>query len=166
MQTLLLKRSKLRRKKKENFAILIKKNQNWNHHCKGFQAKTTILSPSWDIKEGSWIKNINSNALNQCTEINFFSYKCIFVFWFLGIFMAFCLWIHTKWGILKLTLWFNWAFMHYWRFRHCYVLGLQGCWFRALHSRKNWDTTMAPWESEASNQFIDGVAPNFWLETS
>ena len=102
--------------------------KNWKLGSRAIQAKILVPLPSWGFKEGFQIKNINSNAFDRYTEINFFSNKCIFVFWFAGILMAFCLWIHTNYLILKLTTLFDWVFIYHTWICHCCLLGFFKLW--------------------------------------
>ena len=117
--------------------VFAKKFQNWKLHSSAIQRQITILLRSWGFKERVWIKIINSNAQNWYTELEIFHILFIFVFQFSSIPIAFFLWIHTNWLILKLTVYFNWVFVQNWRIHHWSILGFQRPWIGVSQLWKN-----------------------------
>ena len=92
------------------------KFQNWNRGSKAFQGKIPIAIACKSFTEPNCIVFQPLHAQNCYTKLELFPILCIFVFQFSSIPIAFFLWIHTNWFMLKLTIQFDWIFMRHTRF--------------------------------------------------
>ena len=115
----------------------VKETEFWKLTCRVIQASKPIPLASSRIIGHIPIKNIHQDSRNRYTELEIFHEKCIIVFPYLDIFLAFFWYIHTNWLVLKLTMCFDWSFMHYTRFRHERILGFCKLQIRGFVTRKN-----------------------------
>ena len=100
-----------------------RKTQIWKPSSRSIQAKRLIPSPSWGFKEGIRIKTISFDTKKR--ENAGVLYRKFFVFLHHDscIFHNFWCLIYVPYAILKLTVWFDFVFVHHRRIHHCYHLG-------------------------------------------